>query len=268
MEDAGRTTSGRARPVVLAHDDVGTGFPLVLVHAFPLDRRMWGPQRALAGRARVIAVDLPGFGQSPPIEGASIRRFAALVAGVLDHLGLARAAVAGCSMGGYVAQAFALAYPQRTAALGLVDTRAQPDTPEVRARRQALVEQVRAEGMAGVPERQLPKLLGPEAQGDPVLVGLVREMILQASPAGLIAAAEAMGSREDFRPQLGRIACPAAVLVGTEDAIVPVEEAQAMARALPRGRFVPIAGAGHLANLEAPEAVNQALGDLLAAVAA
>jgi len=261
-----RTPSGRG---ALFCEVAGSGVPVVFVHAFPLNHRMWGPQLlGLRDRAMVIAVDLPGFGQSPPAEAPSIPGFAEAVLGVLDHHGIDRAVVVGCSMGGYVAQALALAHPDRVAAIGLAGTRSRADTPEVKARRDELVAIVRERGMAPVPERQLPKLLGPDAQRDPGLVRLVREIVLEATPAGLMGAAVAMASRADVTPRLAAITCPAVVIIGTEDAIIPLAEANAMAAALPRGRSVPIAGAGHLANLEASNVFNHAILDLVAAVPA
>jgi len=263
MTDATRT----AIPT-LSHEIAGTGPPIVFIHAFPLNRRMWGPQvEDLRTVARVIAVDLPGFGQTPPVPTATIGEFAEAVVGILDRYAINRAVVVGCSMGGYVAQALALHSPSRVVALGLADTRARPDSPEVRARRESLVALVRIEGMAPVPDRQLPKLLGRRGAANPKLVDLVREIISQATPQGIITAARAMATRPDFTPLLSQIVCPTAVIVGTEDAIIPVEEAEAMVAALPHGKFVPVQGAGHLANLEAPEQFAGAMRWLLEASA-
>ncbi len=254
----------RSTVSMLAHEITGTGTPVVFLHAFPLNRRMWGPQAdVLRDVARVIAVDLPGFGQSPPVPKASIADFAEAVLTILDRYTIDRAVIVGCSMGGYVAQAFALTYPWRVAALGLADTRARSDSPDVRARRDALVALVREEGMGAVPDRQLPKLLSRRGLADATLVNLVREMIAQATPQGLISAAEAMATRPDFYPALPQITCPAVVIVGTEDAIISMGEAETMAAQLPRGQFVPLAGVGHLANLEAPEEFTAAIRALL-----
>jgi pimeloyl-ACP methyl ester carboxylesterase len=248
----------------LACDVAGAGAAVVFIHAFPLNRRMWSPQIArLRGHARVIAVDLPGFGRTPPVQGASIVDFADAVAGVLDRLESTRAVVVGCSMGGYVAQALAVRYPARVAALGLANTRARSDTADVRVRREELVALVRAQGMAPVADRQLPKLLSRRALSDPAHVALVREMIGEATPQGLITAAAAMASRPDMMPALPAIPCPAAVIAGTEDAIIPVVEAEEMAARLPRGRCVWLEGAGHLANLEAPDEFTAAIDALL-----
>lgn len=248
----------------IACDVAGEGAAVVFIHAFPLNRRMWSPQvERLRGHARVIAVDLPGFGRTPPVEAASIGDFADAVAGALDRLEITRAVVAGCSMGGYVAQALAVRHPARVAALGLANTRARSDTPEVRARREELVALVRRQGMALVADRQLPKLLSRRGLSHPAHVGLVREMIGEATPQGLITAAAAMAARPDMTHALPAITCPATVIAGTEDAIIPVAEAEEMAARLPRGRCVCLEGAGHLANLEMPDEFTAAIDALL-----
>ncbi len=248
----------------LACDVAGAGADVVFIHAFPLNRRMWLPQVArLRGHARVIAVDLPGFGRTPPVQAASIAHFADAVAGVLDRLEITRAVVVGCSMGGYVAQALAVRHPARVAALGLANTRARGDSPEVRARREELVALVRAQGMAPVADRQLLKLLSRRGRSDPAHVALVREMIGEGTPQGLITAAAAMAARPEMMPALPAIPCPAAVIAGTEDAIIPVAEAEEMAARLPRGWCVRLEGAGHLANLEMPDEFTAAIDALL-----
>ncbi len=250
----------------LACDMAGAGAAVVFIHAFPLNRLMWSPQiEQLRGHARVIAVDLPGFGRTPPVQAASIADFADAVAGVLDRLEITRAVVVGCSMGGYVAQALAVRHPARVAALGLANTRAHSDTPEVRARREELVALVREQGMGPVADRQLPKLLSRRGLSHPAHVALVREMISEATPQGLITAAAAMATRPDMMPALPTITCPAAVIAGTEDAIIPVAEAEEMAARLPRGWSVCLEGAGHLANLEMPEEFTAAIDALLKA---
>ena len=248
----------------LACDVAGAGPAIVFIHAFPLNRRMWSPQVArLRGHARLIALDLPGFGRTPPVAAASLADFADAVAGLLDRLESTRAVVVGCSMGGYVAQALAVRYPARVAALGLANTRARGDSPEVRAGRAELVALVRAQGMAPVADRQLPKLLSRRGLSDPAHVALVREMIGEGTPQGLITAAAAMAARPDLMPALPSIPCPAAVIAGTEDAIIPVAEAEEMAARLPRGRCVRLEGAGHLANLELPDEFTAAIDSLL-----
>jgi pimeloyl-ACP methyl ester carboxylesterase len=242
----------------LAYDRVGAGPPLVLLHAFPFDRRMWrDTAAALAGEREVISVDLRGFGESPPAAGPfTIADLADDVAGLLDALGLARAAVAGLSMGGYVALAFAARHAGRLAALILADTKAGPDTPEARQARDEAVALVEKEGVGVYLDKQLPRLLAPSAS--PALRAHARGLGDQR-PEAVIAGLVALRDRPDRRGELPRIACPTLVIVGADDAVTPPAEARAMAAAIPGARLVEIPGAGHLANLEAPAAFDEAV---------
>ncbi|HEY3284681.1 MAG TPA: alpha/beta hydrolase, partial [Armatimonadota bacterium] len=117
----------------LAHEDHGTGVPVVLLHAFPLDRRLWAPQVPELSRACwLILPDCPGFGGTPPLpDGASLDDYAGLVVGLLDRLGLETAVVGGLSMGGYVTCALARLHPERLRAVILADTKAGEDSPQV-----------------------------------------------------------------------------------------------------------------------------------------
>src|SRR5215210_7899298 len=124
-----KTMTLRASQTAIAYEDIGAGPVVVLLHAFPLDSGMWRPQLGeLAKGYRVIAPDLPGFGRSAVSAGLTMDSVADVVAELLDHLGVnERVAVAGVSMGGYAALAFARLYPQRLRALVLADTKADPD---------------------------------------------------------------------------------------------------------------------------------------------
>src|SRR3990172_4482201 len=110
----------------------GQGLPVVLVHGFPLSKAMWESQvQALSSGSRVIAIDLRGHGESQVVEGpGSMDAFADDINGLLGHLGIDQAVIAGFSMGGYVAFAFYRKYPGKVKALVLADTRPQADTPE------------------------------------------------------------------------------------------------------------------------------------------
>src|SRR5262245_16594799 len=128
----------------ISFEDAGVGLPVVLLHAFPLSAAMWAePQKTLAVRHRVIAIDARGFGKSDLTSGPlTMERIADDAAAVMDHLGLARAVIVGCSMGGYAAFAFARRHAARLRGLVLVDTKAAPDTDEGRAGRAALAQRV------------------------------------------------------------------------------------------------------------------------------
>ena len=244
--------------------DTGSGSAIVLLHAFPLDGRMWDEQRAALSRhARVIIPDLRGFGRSARgLDVPSLDDHADDVAALLDRLDVERATVVGLSMGGYVALSFASRHRRRLARLALCDTRAAADTPEGRAGRDANIALVEREGLAPLVERLLPNLLGPAAS--PGLVDQVRALANEQSGASVSAALLSMRDRPDRTALLPTLSLPATVIIGASDAIVPVAEARAMAALLPDAVVEVIARAGHLANLEAPGAFTASLTKLLA----
>jgi len=254
-----RATIGGAE---LEHEVEGSGPAVLLLHAFPLGLFMWEPQvAALAATHRVVRFDARGFGGSPAGEGPlTMEAIADDGAALLDHLGIEKAVVAGCSMGGYAALAFVRRHPRRLAGLVLLDTRAGADTEEAKANRAALAAKVLAAGASAAVEAFLPKLLGETTQREqPQLAARLRERILATSPQGIANALHGLAARADSRDVLATIAVPTLVLVGAEDVLTPPSEAEALAAAIPGARLAVIPGAGHLANLENPRAVNVAL---------
>jgi 3-oxoadipate enol-lactonase len=245
----------------------GRGTPLVLVHGYPLDHSMWSGQLdALADRYRVIAPDLRGFGQSDTTAGTvSMRQMADDVAGLLDALQINEPVVfCGLSMGGYVAWQFALAYRARLAKLVLCDTRAVADSPDAAAGRRKTAERVLAEGSAVAAEALLPKLFAPAtSQKQPQIVEATRQVILRTKPEGIAAALRGMAERPDVTSRLGEIDVPALLVCGQHDGISPPDEMRQIAAKMPKATFQEIAGAGHMAPLEQPAAVNAAVGAFL-----
>jgi pimeloyl-ACP methyl ester carboxylesterase len=235
----------------LAYEFYGTGKPLVLIHAFPFDGRMWsGTAQALVGHCRVIVPDMPGFGESTLGSGdRSIAGMADDVAVILDNLGIERVTVGGLSMGGYVALAFAARYPARLERLILADTRAAADSDVVRAGRADALALVAKQGVEALVERQVAALLSPAASED--LREQVRNLGKQ-TPKGVSAGLRALRDRPDRQAELTSIACPTLVIVGKEDKISPSAEMSALASAISGARLVEIPGAGHLSNLENP----------------
>jgi 3-oxoadipate enol-lactonase len=247
-------------------EDAGSGPALLFVHGYPLDHTMWAYQlEAFQGDYRVIAPDMRGHGQSAATAGAyAMDLLADDLRALLDTLNVERVALAGLSMGGYVAFAFWRRYPQRVRALILADTRASADTPAARQGRYATVERVRAEGTASVVDGMLPKLLAPATlENKPDILAHARRMMSGAAAEGVIGALLGMAERPDSTPTLATITAPALVVVGEHDAITPPTDADAMHTAIPGARLVVIPAAGHLAPLENPTAFNQALREFL-----
>lgn len=244
----------------LAHDDRGTGRPLVLLHAFPLDRRMWEPQIGpLSAVARVLAVDLPGFGESPAgSTPLTIDSAAVAVRDFLDAKGItSRVVLGGLSMGGYVALAFARRHPDRLAGLILADTRSGPDDAAGKAKRDETIALATSAGAAGVIDQMLPKMLADPPRPD--VVTTVRTIATRQSATAVAAALAALRDRPDATPALGRITVPTLVIVGERDAITPPAMSQSLADAIPGSKLVTIPGAGHLSNLENPDAFTTAV---------
>ncbi len=243
----------------LFYRDEGEGQPLLLIHAFPLNSMMWESQiAALAPSMRVIAPDLPGFGHSNYASGdSSLDRYADTLISLLDHLEIDHAAIAGLSMGGYTALALLRRHPQRISALVLADTKAGADSDEAKAKRAENAEIAMSQGQAALAERLLPTLLSPAAPAQ--LIDQVRELIRANSREGIAAALRAMARRPDSSDLLAGITVPTAVIVGERDTVTPLAEAEKLVAAIPGASLSVIPGAGHLSNLEQPEAFNQAL---------
>jgi 3-oxoadipate enol-lactonase len=234
---------------------------LLLVHGFPLDRRLWAAQAsALATMTRVITPDLRGHGKSAIVPGPfTMDQHADDLAALLDYLKIRRAVVAGLSMGAYVAFAFWRRYPERVRGLILADTRAEPDSAAARAGRDAALAKVQQTGAAAYADEMLPRLLAPDSLADGKIVGAARKMMAEQPAAGIIGALGGLRDRADSRVTLPTITVPTLVIAGDADVITPPADAQAMAAAIPGARFVVIPKAGHLSPLENPRAFNAAV---------
>lgn len=245
--------------------DTGFGTPLVLLHAFPVDSRMWrGVEESLVEHIRVIAPDQRGMGKTPLVLSGedgerlpepSLDVVAADVLRELDERGLDRVLVGGCSMGGYVAMALLRAAPHRVAGLLLVDTRAGADGPEQRANRLAAAERAEREGVGWLADTMLPNLLGDTTHRErPHVVATAQELVRTQPAAGVAWAQRAMAARPDSTDLLRRVQVPTLVVVGEEDRVTPPEVAQDLAGSIPDAELVVLPRCGHLPPLEDPDA--------------
>lgn len=243
-------------PIELSYVEQGSGQPVVLLHGFPLDRTMWDDQLPeLARRYRVIAPDLRGHGESfaPPGPYTMAEHVADLRA-LLDRLGIDRVALVGLSMGGFVTMSFLEQYPERVWAAVLADTRAQADTDATKAFRAEQADVVQRAGMAPFVGQNLPRMYTPATLRDRHdLVDRYRRIVGRARPQAVAAALAGLAARADLTATLERITCPVLVVVGSEDLTTTPEDARLMAERIPGARLELIDGAGHLANIEAPE---------------
>ena len=254
--------------VEIGYEDVGAGIPVAFIHGFPHNRSLWSPQvSALVDRARCIAPDLRGFGESSRHGPFTIDQFADDVAVLLRSLGVERAVIAGLSMGGYVAFALWRRHRPLVRALVLADTRAGADTDEARAKRRALVELARARGAGAVADGQITGMLGKTTREKrPAMIDEVHRMLASASVEGIVGALEAMMARPDSTPLLATIDVPTLVIVGAEDALTRPSESRAMAEAIPGARLVVVERAGHVSSWEQPGAFDAAVAELLRAL--
>ncbi len=254
--------------VQLAYDDHGVGLPVIFLHAFPLNRRMWeGELTALLGEARyrLVALDWRGFGESEITnEISTMELFADDVAGLMDVLGMQNAVLCGLSMGGYAAFAFLRKYPQRVGGLILADTRPGADTPEAQANRENVARIAETQGTGAIADLQVPRLLSEYTrQQHPDVEARVRQLIDEATPRGIAAASRGMAQRADSTDLLAGITCPTLVIVGEQDALTPPTVAQDYASRIPGAQYVVIPQAGHLSNLEQPEVFLLAISGFL-----
>jgi len=248
--------------------------PLVLLHGFPLDHRMWDDVvDLLPGDRTVLAPDLPGLGASPSGEDVadalglapepSIATIADAVAATLRGAGVERAVVAGLSMGGYVAMALVERHPDLVAGLGLLDTKSTADDDAARANRLRIADLVLAEqGIRAVLPMARVVLGATSLDRRPDLVDRLELWIRGQGPAGVAWSQRAMAARPDRTEAVARFAGPALVLVGAEDEVTPLGSAQHLAAALAASELVVVPRAGHMSSIENPEPVAAALDGL------
>ncbi len=243
------------------------GPALLLMHAFPLNQSMFGPQReALPPAARLLTFDAPGVGESAPAV-VSIDDMADLAAALLDAEKIDRAVVGGVSMGGYAALAFARRHAVRLSGLVLASTRVVADSTEARKGRREMAAVALDQGPAEIAARMLPKVLGETThQQRPAVVDCVRAMIESVPGKTIARLLDALANRSDSTGLLPHILAPTLVLAGEEDAIAPPQEASEWAALIPGAKFVAIPRAGHLANLERPEFFNETVQEFVEAL--
>jgi len=240
--------------------DAGSGFPVILLHGFPLDRSIWGPR----GPFRFILPDLRGHGATPAADSATMDDQARDVLELMDCLKIDRAAIAGHSMGGYVLFALNRLAPERIAAGLFVSTRAAADTGEGRRARETGALRALAEGPGFLAESMIDRLFAPGAR--PEVTTRIRAVISRSERKGVAAALRGMASRPDSTPDLPRFDKPALVIAGRGDRIVPVAESEAMAAAIPKSRLEIFDRSGHMPMMEEPERFWDVVGDFLSHV--
>jgi len=240
----------------LAYDRRGGGPALVLLHGFPLDHHLWDEIVPLLDNTfDVITPDLRGFGESTIGDTQpSMDDYASDIAELLDQLEIAKAAIVGHSMGGYVALAFARLYPERVSGLGLISSQVLADAPERKEGRYKSAADVEANGIGSVVESMAPKFTSDER-----LQGYARTSMKQQPASAYISALKAMAERVDSTSLLSSFDFPVVVIHGDSDSLIPVDRAREVKSALPQAHLVEVPGAGHLPMMEAREKTAEAL---------
>jgi pimeloyl-ACP methyl ester carboxylesterase len=250
--------------------------PLVLLHAFPVDHRMWlDVTDLMPGERTVLAPDLPGFGTSPSgpdvaeAVGAdpgipSVDVMGDGVAATLRAAGVTRAVVAGLSMGGYVALSLLERHPDLLAGIGLIDTKSTADDDAARAKRHELADTLVAEQRVEAVFGMRTSLLGATNRvARPDLADRIEGWIRDQGPDGVAWAQRAMAARPDRTALLPEFAGPALVVVGEEDELSPVALARRMAYLLPDSDLMIVPRSGHMTSIESPQPVAAGLSRLL-----
>jgi pimeloyl-ACP methyl ester carboxylesterase len=227
---------------------------------------MWEPQLTLADRGwRILAPHYRGMDggmQDPP--AASIDDYAGDVIDLLDSLHIEDAVIGGLSLGGYVAFALFRHAPRYVRGFVLADTRSQADPPEAAEGRTRLLSAVREKGPMAAADEMVPRLLGETTRGErPDVVERVRALILSNPAPAIAGAIAAIMTRPDSTPLLSSIHCPTLIVVGDEDSLTPPAMSRDMQRGIPGSELVVVPKAGHLSNLEQPDAFNAAIARFL-----
>lgn len=237
---------------------------VLFLHAFPLSAGMWRPQLQTLGDAgfTVIAPNAYGINGSDEKENWTFTGYAHETAALLESLHIERATVVGLSMGGYQAFEFYRLYPGKTASLVLCDTRAEGDAPEARSMREEFIHAVENAGAGEAERRMIPNFFTAGTYTmKPELVEEAGEMIRKQPAEVITAAMRAIMMRSDATPLLASIRCPVLVLNGDEDRVTTPETAAVISARIPGSQLLLLSGAGHLSNMEQPEAFNRALLD-------
>jgi len=211
--------------------------------------------------ARLYAEQIPALWRFGPVTVADQRRDDSIAAIARRLLTAAppRFALAGLSMGGYIAFEIMRQAPQRVVKLALLDTGARPETAEQTQGRQRRIELTKTGRFAEAVDIHFPLLVHRDRHDDEALKRLVRAMAEETGPEAFLRQQQAIMGRADSRPGLAAIACPTLVLVGDADVLTPPAQAQEMVAGIPGARLVIVPDCGHLSTLERPQAMTQAL---------
>lgn len=240
----------------LYYEEIGTGVPVVLIHGFPFDHTIYlSTAGFLQNSARVIMPDMRGFGVSRSAGAINLTDMAGDLCQLLDRLKIARAIIAGHSMGGYVSLEFGRLFPERTAGLMLVASHPAGDNEEQRKSRQTNIERVKhGETRIYLLEGMLPKLTTYSWVAEKLA-----EMMVRTPDDTLVGALDTMVRRKSMTEWLKGSGIPLGMICGEEDRIIPMAYAVEMAAKLGADPFVRVPAAGHMVMMENPAMTAEGL---------
>lgn len=246
----------------ISYTDVGKGKPLILIHAFPTDQRLWGPQQeGLKMYFRVITLDLWGFGESSAVNSdgnaVSMTEYADEVKTLMDHLNIDKATLVGESMGGYIALAFLGKYPNQLDGLVLANTQSIADSEETKAAREKIAIDILEHGTEGFINGFMMKALSTEVAEETKAL-LYHIMSLQ-KPTAMASALRGMALRHDSSELLQATALPILIITGGDDKVISPQQSRKMHILAKNSQLIEFPRTGHLSNLEQAQPWNEAI---------
>ncbi|EKD71078.1 MAG: alpha/beta hydrolase fold protein [uncultured bacterium] len=244
----------------ISYTDIGHGRPIILIHAFPTDRRLWEPARNEIEDVfrdsrifRIISIDLWGFGQSSSANGQAIMMsdYADEVSQLLDHLDIKSAVIGGESMGGYIALAFLEKFPKKVEGLILSDTQSIADSPETKAKREATAVDVIEHGTENLINEFISKALSPDASEKTRM--FLKYVLEKQDKMAIASALRGMALRHDTSNILANSSLPILILTGEKDKVISPQQSQNMHALAKNSKLIVIPNAGHLSSLEQPK---------------
>jgi 3-oxoadipate enol-lactonase len=265
MYKKGTDISIKIDDLIISYNDLGEGsLPIIFIHGFPFDKSSWQPQLDhLQGSHRVISYDMRGFGKSTVNdEKVTVSLLADDLIKFMDALQIPKAIVCGLSMGGYVLLNALNRYPKRFAAIVLSDTQCVADTPEGRENRHKNIQLIESGGKVEYTEKSIKNLFCAESFTTKKLeIVHIKNIMLSTSSKTLTDTLNALAHREEMCYMLNKIAIPALILAGKEDASIPVKQSEFLHQEIPRSILHLIDKAGHLPNIEQPVEFNRLIKD-------
>ena len=244
----------------ISYTETGQGRPLVLIHAFPTDKRLWEPQHeGLKSQFRVISLDLWGFGESSDVDGTAVTmsEYAEEVKQLLDHLKIKKAIIGGESMGGYIALAFLERYPNSIEGLVLSNTQAIADSDEAKVNREKTALDVLENGSEKLVNNFMEKAVSTNASEE--IKAFLSHILNKQKPTAIASALRGMALRFQTQDLLASTLLPVLIITSEQDKVISPQQSEEMLRFAKNSQLVVLANAGHLSNLEQSDQWNQAI---------